>query len=155
MGMVDHLAKEKPAQAPEDLVTPPRAGQALVLFDGFCPFCRLSMNTIRAIDWFQAMAWRSFRHPENVPPRDPPLDPIRLEEEMHLISPSGDLVLHGFAAFRYMAWRVPLLWPLAPFLHIPGVPWIGQKIYMWIAKNRFGLVPCKDGVCSLPVKTGK
>lgn len=155
MGMVVQQSKENPVMAPEDVVTPPKPGQALVLFDGFCPFCRLSMNSIRRLDWLGTLAWRSFRHPENVPDRNPPLDPIRLEEEMHLISPNGDLVLHGFAAFRYMAWRIPLLLPIAPFLHIPGIPWMGQKIYMYIARNRFGLVPCKDGVCTIPNKAAK
>ncbi len=152
MGMVVQQSMEKAQVPPEDVVTPPRKGQALVLFDGFCPFCRLSMNSIRRLDWFGALAWRSFRHPENVPVTTPPLDPIRLEEEMHLISPTADRILHGFGAFRYMAWRLPLLMPMAPFLHIPGIPWLGQSIYMWIARNRFGLVPCKDGVCSLPNK---
>lgn len=141
--------------APEDVVGPPRPGQALVLFDGFCPFCRLSMNSIRRLDWFGVLAWRSFRHPENVPETTPPLDPMRLEEEMHLIAPGNGPILHGFAAFRYMAWRIPLLLPIAPLLHIPGVPYLGQRIYLYIAKNRFGMIPCKDGVCTIPSKSAK
>ncbi len=141
--------------APEEVVTPPLPGQALVLFDGFCPFCRLSMNCIRRLDWFGALAWRSFRLPENVPPTTPPLDPVRLEEEMHLIGPTGSPILHGFGAFRYMAWRIPSLFPLAPLLYLPGVPWLGQKAYQYIAKNRFGMLPCKDGVCTIPPKSTK
>jgi hypothetical protein len=41
--------------------------------------------------------------------------------------------------------------------HVPGrqVPRLrmerwGQKIYLWVARNRFRLVPCHGGVCSLP-----
>ena len=51
---------------------------------------------------------------------------------------------------RWMAWRIPVLWWLAPLLYLPGVPWLGRKLYRWVAKNRYDLVPCKDGVCALP-----
>ena len=47
---------------------------------------------------------------------------------------------HGLAA-AYVAW--------------PGVPWVGNKVYLWVAKNRFKLVPCKDGVCSLPTNPSR
>ena len=53
-------------------------------------------------------------------------------EEMHLITPGAGRIYHGFGAFRWMAWRLPLLWPLAPFLYVPGVPTLGQKVYLWI-----------------------
>ena len=83
-------------------------------------------------------------------PGDPRLQPDRLLEEMHLVTPDGRRIYHGFAAFRWFAWRLPPLWPLAPFLHVPGVPTLGQRLYLWIARNRFRLVPCHGGVCTLP-----
>ena len=39
----------------------------------------------------------------------------------------------------------------SPLLYLPGVPQIGQKIYLWVAKNRFRLVPCHGGVCTVPL----
>ena len=48
-----------------------------------------------------------------------------------------------------MAWRVPVLLPLAPLMYFPGVPWVGNKVYLWIAKNRYNLVPCDDGGCRI------
>jgi hypothetical protein len=53
----------------------------------------------------------------------------------------------GFEAFRWMAWRLPLLMLIAPWLYLPGVPAMGAKIYRWIARNRFRLVPCNSGKC--------
>jgi predicted DCC family thiol-disulfide oxidoreductase YuxK len=50
-----------------------------------------------------------------------------------------------------MAWRLPLLWAVAPLLYLPGVPWLGQKVYLWVARNRFNLVPCHDGGCAVPL----
>jgi hypothetical protein len=81
--------------------------------------------------------------------REPPLEPNRLLEEMHLLTPDGRGILHGFGAFRWMAWRLPPLWPLLPFLYLPGMTSVGQRAYLWVARNRFRLVPCHGGVCSL------
>jgi hypothetical protein len=72
---------------------------------------------------------------------------------MHVLTPDGRRVYHGFAALRWLAWRLPLLWPLAPLLYLPGIPSLGQRLYLWIARNRFRLVPCHGGVCTLPTPT--
>jgi hypothetical protein len=32
------------------------------------------------------------------------------------------------------------------------MPGLGQRVYLWVARNRFHLVPCHDGVCSIPPK---
>jgi hypothetical protein len=44
------------------------------------------------------------------------------------------------------------LWVLAPLLYVPGVPALGQKLYLWIARHRFRLVPCHGGVCTIQRK---
>ena len=36
-----------------------------------------------------------------------------------------------------------------------GVPWLGNKLYLWVAKNRFDLVPCDDGGCRVPLRGKK
>ena len=53
---------------------------------------------------------------------------------------------------RWGGRRLPLLWLSAPLLYLPGVPWLGQCIYLWVARNRFNLVPCRDGVCDIQKK---
>src|SRR5258708_39306364 len=42
----------------------------------------------------------------------------------------------GFFAFREIALRAPVFWPLVPFLYVPGVPALGRRAYAWIAANR-------------------
>jgi predicted DCC family thiol-disulfide oxidoreductase YuxK len=128
--------------------------RSLVLYDGNCPFCRMSVRWLKAFDWLGAIEFRSFRDADAVPPLDPPLDPARMDAEMHAVAPGGRLVFHGFWAFRHLAWKMPALVVLAPFLYIPGVGWLGQRVYLWIARNRYGLLPCKDGVCALPSPGG-
>lgn len=124
--------------------------QALILYDGDCPLCRNSVAILQRLDWFGRLTYQNARAVAALPVRTPPLDPIRLLEEMHLITPDRTQVQHGFAVVRWLAWRLPLLWPVAPFLMIPGIPALGQRIYLWIARHRFELVPCQDGVCQLP-----
>jgi len=78
------------------------------------------------------------------------IEPQRLLEEMHLVTPDRRSVYHGFGAFRWMARHLPLLVAFAPILYLPGVPFIGQRAYLWVARHRYQLVPCHNGVCSVP-----
>ena len=129
----------------------PHAGKGIVLFDGQCPLCRRSVAILKKLDWLGRLHFQDARDVKNLPASEVPLDPKKMLEEMHLLTPDRKRAPAGFKAFRWIAWRLPLLMPLAPFLYIPGVPWIGNKVYLWIAKNRFRLVPCKDGVCHVPL----
>lgn len=123
--------------------------RALILYDGDCPLCRQSAAILQRLDWSGRLNYQDARAVAELPVRTPPLDPVRLLEEMHLITPQGTQVYYGFAVIRWLAWHLPLLWPLAPFLIIPGIPALGQRICLWIARHRYALVPCRDGVCQL------
>lgn len=121
-----------------------------ILYDGQCALCQRSVRILRPLDWLHRLNFADARDPANIPLTDPPLQPERLMEEMHAVTPAGR-VYHGFRAFRCIAWRLPLLWLIAPFLYIPGVPALGQRVYLWVARNRFHLVPCHDGHCQIPM----
>jgi predicted DCC family thiol-disulfide oxidoreductase YuxK len=126
--------------------------QATVLFDGECAFCRKSVGILKKLDWLGAFRYQNARETEKLPVTEPPLEVARLIEEMHVVGADGKPVHAGFAAFRWMSWRLPLCWVVAPLLYLPGVPWLGNKVYLWVARNRFKLVPCKDGVCEVVSK---
>jgi predicted DCC family thiol-disulfide oxidoreductase YuxK len=136
--------------------TPPQAAghgrKALVLYDGDCPLCRKSVRLLRGLDWPGALGFVNVRDPEQAPDLPAPVPRQRLLEEMHLLTPDGRHVYHGFEAFRWLAWRLPLLWAAAPFLYLPGMRALGQRLYLWVARNRFRLLPCHGGVCTLPGK---
>lgn len=123
--------------------------QTRVLFDGTCPLCQFSVRQLRTLDWMRRLEYFDARHPELFPADLPPLDPVRLLEEMHVVTPTGQ-VLVGFRGVRYLAWHLPLLWAIVPLLYLPGAGTLGQWLYLKVARNRYNLVPCKDGVCSLP-----
>lgn len=126
------------------------AERAVVLYDGECPFCIATVKLLRRLDWRQKLHFQDCRRTDEWPATPIPLSLDRLLEEMHVISPDRQRAYAGYAAFRWLAWRLPLLWPLAPWLYLPGVPWLGQRLYRWIARRRYKLVPCHDGVCSVP-----
>src|SRR5438874_2395074 len=105
-------------------------GRALVLYDGQCPLCIKSAENIKRFDWLHAIRFQDARDLDALPQREPPLDPQRLLQEMHLITPDNKHVYRGFGAFRWIAWRLPLLWPFAPLMYLPGIPAIGQKAYL-------------------------
>lgn len=132
-----------------DLRPDPAPGKAIVLYDGRCRLCLAGVRNLRRLDWLGKVAYHDCRDIDHLPPSAVPLDPVRLLQEMHLVLPDRQRVLSGYAAFRWLAWRLPLTWATVPFLYIPGVPQLGNRAYLWIARNRYDLLPCKDGACQL------
>ena len=134
----------------ETPVANPTTGKAVVLYDGDCPFCQRSVRILQRFDWLKKLHCQDCRDTERLPKTDVPLDAERMLEEMHLVTPDRKRVYAGFSAFRWMAWRMPPTWLIAPFLYLPGVLWLGNRVYRWVAHHRYQIVPCKDGVCTLP-----
>lgn len=131
-------------------MTAPTTADGVLLYDGECPLCQRSVAILKKLDWLRRIDYRDARDPANWPASETPLVRDRLLEEMHVVPKGGKGVVAGFRAFRWAAWRLPALALFAPLMHLPLVPWIGQRVYLWVAKNRFSLVPCKDGVCTIP-----
>src|SRR4051794_22339115 len=102
--------------------TEPHAGRAVVLYDGECPLCLKSVGLLKRLDWLGFLHYQNCRETENLPSSPVPLDPVKMLEQMHLVTPDRDAVYHGFGAFRWMAWRLPLTLAFAPIFYIPGVP---------------------------------
>jgi predicted DCC family thiol-disulfide oxidoreductase YuxK len=128
----------------------PAKGRGIVLYDGTCPLCQRAVRLLRRLDWFGRLHYQDCRDTAHLPPCTEPLVPEKLLEQMHLVTPDRKHAPAGFKAFRWMAWRLPLTLPAAPLLYLPGAGRVGNKLYLWIAKNRYNLVPCRDGVCQRP-----
>jgi predicted DCC family thiol-disulfide oxidoreductase YuxK len=128
----------------------PAKGRAIVLFDGNCPLCRRSVRSLKRLDWLGWLHFQDCRDTANLPRTAVSLHPDRLLEEMHLVTPDRKRVHPGYRAFRWMAWRIPATWWLAPLLYLPGMRWLGTRLYRWVARNRFNLVPCNEGGCAVP-----
>lgn len=122
--------------------------RATLLFDGNCGFCRASVKRLRVLDIFHWMKLFDFHTFDDLKRLHPQLTKDRCESEMVLLEPGK--VSGGFYAFRRISLHAPMLMPLAPFLYLPGIGWIGDKIYKWVAKNRLLLhrnPACTDNSC--------
>ncbi|MFM8705597.1 MAG: hypothetical protein ACKOHG_17405 [Planctomycetia bacterium] len=52
---------------------------------------------------------------------------------------------------KYLSRRLPLLWPLAVPLQIPGTEPLWAALYRFVARNRLRIAgSCDDGTCKLP-----
>jgi predicted DCC family thiol-disulfide oxidoreductase YuxK len=129
--------------------------RALVLYDGQCPLCTKTVSILRRFDWLGRLRFHNCRDTAGIPTNAAHLDPARMIEEMHVLTPDRSTSYSGFRVVRWIAGRVPILWPLYPLLFIPGAGRLGQRLYLWLARNRFQLMPCRDGVCTIPPKRSK
>ena len=123
---------------------------AQVRYDGYCAFWQKSEQLLRRLDWLHVLDYVDVRDTEQMKSIAVPVEADKVLEEMHVVTRDSRQPYHGFGAVRWLAWRLPLLWPVAPFLYIPGIPALGQRLYLWVARHRFQLVPCHGGVCTLP-----
>jgi predicted DCC family thiol-disulfide oxidoreductase YuxK len=126
--------------------------QAVILFDGECPMCRQTTAILRRLDWLKKLRFHNCRDTAGIPANSAHLEADRMIAEMHVLAADRKSALSGYRAVRWICGRVPVLWPLYPLMFVPGMPKLGQRIYLWIARNRFQLVPCRDGVCTIPPK---
>jgi predicted DCC family thiol-disulfide oxidoreductase YuxK len=130
--------------------TDPAPGKTIVLYDGHCAFCQRGVRILRRLDWLGRLHYQDARDVAHLPPCGDPLDPHKLLDEMHVVPPARRRARAGYGAMRWLAWQLPAGWAVAPLLYLPGVPWLGTRLYRWVARNRFKLVPCSHGVCQLP-----
>ncbi len=105
-----------------------------VAFDGDCIFCVRSAGLLHRLDIFGRFALVDFRDKAQIS-ACPDIDLARAENKLQLRL--RDRWLEGFQAFRFMTSRLPWLWLISPFLYIPGMDWIGEKIYSAVAARRY------------------
>jgi predicted DCC family thiol-disulfide oxidoreductase YuxK len=128
---------------------PDRMTKARVLYDGDCAFCCKSIELLKKLDWLHKLDYVNVRDMMQPFLNEPPVAGAPLLEQMHVLPSDGKTLYGGYRSIRWLAWRLPITWLIAPLLYLPGMTWLGQKIYLWIARNRFKIVPCEHGACSI------
>jgi len=125
--------------------------RALLLYDGRCGFCLESVKRLRVLDLFGWADPLDFHAQPDVAKLHPDLSPERCRSEMVLLERDGRLS-GGFGAFKRLARRLPLLWPLVPLVYLPGASWVGTRLYRWVAAHRYLLhrnPVCADNQCAV------
>jgi predicted DCC family thiol-disulfide oxidoreductase YuxK len=120
---------------PEVASTPLERGETWTLYyDGECGLCRRVRDILTRLDVTKQVNWVAYQSLA-VPPAG--LTGADLERAAYL--DSGSRLEGGFYAFRRLSLGMPLLWPLAPVLWLPGISRVGEVAYRWVARNRRGL----------------
>ena len=137
---------------------PPIPGSApdthCVLYDDGCPLCTFQMRLITWLDWFHRLRLVPISDPRAAV-LAPGLTPEALQEAIHCVTPQG-VVHRGARCIRFVSARMPLAWPLALVLWIPGVIWVAERVYQWISRNRHLLsrwFGCQGACTLLPART--
>ena len=125
-----------------------RLGPARILtFDGHCLLCIRATGVLHRLDIFRRVEFVAFTDDGNRSKLEG-FNYERAQNEMLLESHKG--WIGGFRAFRAIAASLPLLWPIVPLLHLPGMTALGDAAYRAIARNRYLLLGrCEDGFCRL------
>ena len=124
-----------------------------VLYDGACNLCRASVSRVRRMDRHGRIELLDL-HDASVPARFPQ---VKIEEAMRLMQAvdSAGRVYSGADAWARIGLTLPGWKLIAWLLLVPGIHFIAQHLYGWIARNRYrwNRELCKDGTCSLHVES--
>ena len=130
--------------------------QNLILYDAECPLCTFQMRLLTWLDWFNVAAFLPIASPQAALVA-PGLSQEDLRLAIHCVTPCGR-IYRGARSIRYLALRMPLLWPFGFFLWIPGVIQIAEAVYRFISRRRYvlsRLFGCKQACALLPSRPGK
>jgi predicted DCC family thiol-disulfide oxidoreductase YuxK len=122
----------------------------IVIYDGHCRLCTRSAERLARADRCARLAFLS-RHDPEVERRWPDLSQDDLAQYLYVITPEGRRH-RGADALRHLSTRLPPLYWLSPFLHLPGAMPLWRRLYRALARHRFrfGRVEgCDDGSCRL------
>jgi predicted DCC family thiol-disulfide oxidoreductase YuxK len=119
-----------------------------VLYDGACPRCRASVALLGAADPDRVIEPIDLTAVD-VATIHPALTKEACLRAMHLVRADGR-VDSGYDAVLTLTRWLPLAWPAAALGHLPGVAWLGRRVYNHLAATRPRDVPCTDEACSLP-----
>lgn len=124
------------------MLTEPR--RPVVLFDGNCAFCRRWVTRLQR--WDRRGALDFLPQQQRAARTDlPDIPEADLDRAMHLVTPEGR-VYRGARALAELGRWVARLAPLRFGYHVPGIGWLSERAYAWVAarRHRFG---CADGAC--------
>jgi len=107
-----------------------------VLYDGNCKLCRRTIATLRSFDLLGGINYSNANEKTQVQATIFRESNPSLYENNMVAATSLDKVSVGYDAYRALAFRIPFLWPILPFLYLWPVPAIGRKFYSHVAQNR-------------------
>lgn len=105
-----------------------------VLYDGNCPMCIFQMTMLTWFDWFNQLEFNTIEEVHKIEEAKS-ICHDDLISSMHCVSKDGK-IFKGARSIRHIILRIPLLFPFAIILWIPGIIYLAEFVYKIIAKNR-------------------
>jgi predicted DCC family thiol-disulfide oxidoreductase YuxK len=120
-----------------------------VLYDGACNLCRASVARVRRMDPRGRIELLDL-HDAGVPARFPQVDIDEAMRLMQAVDPAGR-VYSGADAWARIGLALPGWKLIAWLLLVPGIHFVAQRVYGWVARNRYrwNRELCEDGTCAL------
>ncbi|WP_392530682.1 DCC1-like thiol-disulfide oxidoreductase family protein [Nostoc sp. C117] len=111
-----------------------------VVYDGNCKLCRRTIATLRVFDIFERLIFVNALNDQALTSHNLLwLDSQALLADMHAVLKRNSW--KGFYAYRVLAARIPIFWPILPLLYIWPIPEIGKAIYRRVADSRTCTLP--------------
>ena len=120
-----------------------------ILYDGACGLCRASVARVRRMDPHGRVETLDL-HDSSVATRFPQVDFDEAMRLMQAVDPAGR-VYSGADAWARIGLALPGWKLIAWLLLVPGIHFAAQRVYAWIARNRYRWNPelCEGGTCAL------
>ena len=135
---------------PDPLTAP---GRDVVIWDGKCNFCRSQVERLRRLD-SDKLSYLSL-HDGRVAEIAPGLTHQQMMEQLWVVTTGGESY-GGADAGRYLSRKLPKLWWLMPWLHIPFSMPGWRWLYKLVAARRYRVAGerCDEGgTCELHQRT--
>jgi predicted DCC family thiol-disulfide oxidoreductase YuxK len=105
------------------------------VFDGGCRLCRATVALLRGLDFGDRVEFVDLHDDARRESLHSDLDRSSCLRDVHAVT-AGGRIHAGFAAYQALAWRLPLLLPIAPILRLPPVAAVGRAWYRRVAARR-------------------
>jgi predicted DCC family thiol-disulfide oxidoreductase YuxK len=126
-----------------------RVAELTILYDGNCNLCRGSVARLRRLDPHQHIETLDLHDP-SVPARFPQIRPDEAMRLMQAVDKQGR-VYSGADAWARAGLVLPGWKLVAWLLLVPGIHFLAQRVYGWVARNRYrwNRDACEGGTCAL------
>lgn len=124
----------------------------VVLYDGACVFCTAQAERVKRVS-----AGRIAVRPlQEALPDMPWVDPDEAIKALHLVDRDGRSFAGAAAIVRLLRLTRPVLGVLVLPYHLPGVRWLAERAYAFVANRRYAIAgrtdadDCAIGACGVP-----
>jgi predicted DCC family thiol-disulfide oxidoreductase YuxK len=106
-----------------------------VVYDGDCKLCRRTIASLRTLDILGRVRYvNALDDDARAAPEMRQLSADALARDLYAFEDGK--VYAGFEAYRVLAARIPVLWPLLPLLYVRPVPAVARRVYRRVADHR-------------------